>query len=82
MSANIYWEPLKTTRDRDLDVAAPSSFISAMRKAFGDGNEWTFDESSVSTLEGMAAAYGYPNPYYELLSLLAKHDRIRIWAEY
>lgn len=82
MSANVYWEPIKPTKNRDLDVSAPSSFIDAMKRAFDEG-PWELNQSSVSKVEGMAAAYHFkPNPYDEILTLLAKHERIRIWAEY
>ncbi len=53
MGCNIVWTPRKS--DRQLGVDARSTFVEAMRKAFGE-SPWHITISHQGILKGMAAA--------------------------
>jgi hypothetical protein len=82
MSANIYWQAVK---GRDLDVSAPSSFLEAMRKAFGDGQKWELSGRHLEKLSGMAAIFSgsdNDNPYLTIIDAISEHGLILVWAEW
>lgn len=78
MGATIYWEPIKGTV---LDVAWRSTFIDAMRKAFGD-SPWLLTAEQVAILEGMAAMTNDAKPLRDLIDAIHQHGRIRVWPEW
>ena len=85
MSANIYYRVLPC-KNRDIDVSAPSSFIEAMRRAFGE-HPWILDSDSLGTLRGLAAGYGAgKNPYDDVISKIERVDgefnTIEVWPEW
>lgn len=87
MSASICWRALPTN-NKTLDVAAPSSFITAMSRAFQYEPPWTLGEGDLPMLRGMAAAHGgsdRDNPFEQLIHLIDDGDHprtIEVWAQY
>lgn len=87
MSASICWRALPTT-NQTLDVAAPSSFLAAMTRAFQSGAPWTLGEGDLPVLRGMAAAHGgshRDNPFEQLIHLIddgGSPRTIEVWAQY
>jgi hypothetical protein len=83
MTANIYWEKIDP-KPKDLGVGAPSSFIDSLKKA-GLGFPCELDHKAVPVLAGMAAMWEHKNstnPYAELVEIINKNGRIKVWAEY
>lgn len=93
MSANIYFRvaaPKQEARPKANaleTVMAPESFLSAMRRAFGEGeNCWVLSVEDIPVIRGMAAAR--LSGAEELLRKLETLDSegllggLEIWAEY
>lgn len=90
MSANIYWEPSKST-GKELYTLSPSSFLASLeaigwsRDADSSG---LLDERHLKALRGMAHLYNDrepnpdKNPYSQLVKAVEKHGEVRVWAEY
>ncbi len=85
MSATIYWRALPTT-NKTLPVNAPSSFITAMERAFNRAPPWTVGVVDLPILRGMAAAFGgndRDNPFETMVGLIENGDRtIEVWPQY
>lgn len=87
MSASIHWRPLETENAR-IDVWAPSSFLSSMKRAFGYEAPWRLGESDIAVLRGMAATHDNGeknNPYLEMIRKIENDGeprRIEVWPEY
>ena len=87
MSANVYWRPTNTTR-HSLDVSTPSSFLSALRRAFDRDGPWELGNSDIPVLRGMAAACGenhFDNPYQRMIDAIENDgnpQNIIVWSEY
>ena len=80
MSANIYWVP--TSKKRDFNVSAPSSFVSAIERCFGSLPR-TFDYKDLEILKGMAAVYSYDeNPFENLIRLIEDHEEVELSVAY
>ena len=74
------WRPTKGAQS--LGVAAPSSFLQAMSRAFG-GPPFKLAEEHLSILDAMAGVYSHPdNPYSKVAEIIRQHGEIEIWAEY
>lgn len=82
MSANLWYRKIATKRVQ-LEVMAPSSFISSMRVVFGEP-PWRLDDGAKPTLRGMAAVWNSTdrNPYNELIGAITDNVEIEIWAEH
>lgn len=81
MSASIYYQPVKGTH---LGIGAPSSFIAAMTRAFGNA-PWTLTDRDYHTLKGLAAGLESDDQraaVEELAGAAVKHGELRVWAEY
>lgn len=76
MGASIYWRP--TNRGRNLSVGAWSSFLDALRKAFGE-LPVKLSEKDLPTLRGMAAVDG---EFGRLVALIEENGEIEIYAEW
>ena len=78
MSASVYWDYVKS--GHSLGVSAPSSFIAAMTRVFGEP-PWTLDSSDVSILRGMASVSENPS-YAKLLELLTTGEDtgLTVWV--
>ena len=83
MSANIHWKPFTPDSSKTLAQAgAPSHFIEAMKKAFGNF-PCTVGQNEIEKLKGMAATdRDDNNPFQEIIDLLEHHEAIYLWAEY
>jgi hypothetical protein len=82
MSANIYWKPASPKGGHIIRVDAPSTFMEAMKRAFGSF-PCTLEQNDVGKLEGMAAMLrsDIHNPYIELINLLDIHKTIDLWDQ-
>ena len=79
MSATIYWQPLSCKTDT-IAVMAPSAFIEAMRRAFGEPT-WVLNKHNLDTLTGMEAVWKSEpewNPFTQLIKHIKTHDAIEI----
>ena len=84
MSATLYFQPVK---GKALRIGAPSSFMSALDRAFKYSQPWTIEASShdIAILEGLRAGLDdleQRAAINELLKALEDHTDIRVWAEY
>ncbi len=79
MSASIKWKVVKND-GKYLNVGAPSSFIDAMKSAFGNF-PCRIGPSEVATLRGMAAA-SRDSAYERLIEAIEEDTTIEVWAEY
>jgi hypothetical protein len=87
MSATIYWRRVSNS-NKTLPVSAPSSFITAMERAFGAG-PWIMSGDCLQTLRGMSACYGGPdreNPFDAMIRLIDQENgttqAIEVWTVY
>lgn len=86
VSASIYWRPLETA-NAHIDVAAPSSFVLAMTKAFGEA-PWRLGLDQCATLTGMAAMCSdgaRTNPFEAMMEKIQNNGEprtIEVWPEY
>ena len=82
MSASIYYQPVK---GKLLPIGAPSSWMGAMRRAFGCDPPWTITDHDYHVLHGLAAGLSstdQQNACNELAEAAMQHGEIRVWAEY
>lgn len=82
MSATIYYQPVK---GKALSIGAPSSFTSALDRAFGRSPDRILNEYDVPTLRGIAAGFDSEDQRAaidELIEAIQKHAAVRLWAEY
>lgn len=81
MSASIHYRKVSKS-NKYLDVAAPSFFVTAMSKAFGNF-PWRLTPSNLQILKGMAAAItDHPNPFEQLIDIIGDDNEIEVWPEY
>lgn len=81
MSAAVMYQPVKGKR---LDIGAPSSFLTALERAFGPGY-WTLTDRDYHTLKGLAAGLDSDDERAacnELAEAVMECGEIRVWAEY
>lgn len=81
MSATVMYQPVK---GKSLDIGAPSSFLSALERAFGN-RPWTLSGGDYHTLMGLAAGLGSDDQRAaceQLAKAVQDHGEIRVWAEY
>ena len=81
MSATVVYQPIK---GKALDVGAPSSFVGALERAFGQ-RPWTLTDRDYYTLQGLAAgldSIDQREAVEELAEAVRQHGEIRVWAEY
>jgi hypothetical protein len=83
MGATIFYRQVKPQDNTSLGVDAPSSFIEAMEKAFGD-KPWRLTEEDVQVLKGMAAVYdGYSeHPFKDLIKAVERLGVVEVWPEW
>ena len=83
MTANIHWTPEEQSSEI-LDVCQPSSFISAMDRAFGD-SPWVLAQKDLDRLQGMNCVCDRESSaakeYQKLIELVVRHGAIRVWPE-
>jgi len=75
------YQPVKGTA---LKIGAPSSFLEALERAFGQGY-WTFCDRDYHMLSGLAAgleSLDQRAAIHEIAEMVMKHGEIRVWAEY
>lgn len=80
MSATIYYRPVGPVKQA-LDIWAPSTFISAIERAFGPLPQ-RLSAADIPTLRGMAATAEAHNPYADIVAKIELYGEIEIWAEY
>lgn len=82
MSANVYWRPIRS--GKELDVNAPSSFLAGLTEAFGDlPIKMKCDVNTMATIRGMLLKdKGENDAYVGILRALNDHGEIEIFAEY
>ena len=81
MSANIYWEAINPN-PKSLYVMAPSWFMECLERA-DMGLPYTFGESDIPTLRGLAATMKDDrNPFKELIEAIEKNGEVNVWYEY
>jgi hypothetical protein len=81
VSASIYYQPVK---GKHLSIGAPSSFIAAMTRAFGN-YPWTLTDRDYHKLLGLAAGLDSDDQraaVEELAEAAMASGEIRVWAEY
>ena len=81
MSASIYYQPVKGIC---LQMGAKSSFMEAMRRAFGP-EPWSLGERDYHTLVGMATGLSdedHRAAADSLANAINEFSEIRVWAEY
>ncbi|HEV3272485.1 MAG TPA: hypothetical protein VGZ93_09930 [Candidatus Methylacidiphilales bacterium] len=82
MSATIYWRPV-AKRMSYIDTDAPSSFIEALREAFGRDLPAKFAGEDIPVLKGMAAAdRGQRKAYEGMIKAIEEFGIVELWAEY
>ena len=82
MSATIYYQAGK---GKALDVGAPSSFMGALRRAFGHDGPWTLTDHDYYVLHGLAAGLSSEDQQRacdELAEAAMRYGEIRVWPEY
>jgi|DEB0MinimDraft_4_1074332.scaffolds.fasta_scaffold335292_1 hypothetical protein len=79
MSAEIHYEPVKTTKRLKCDT--PLTIIEKLQEAFGASFPMTLDKDDLSILRGMAIASG--DVFYEaVMDAISKHGEIRLSVKY
>ena len=85
MGATIFYRVVERSND-SLSVSTPSSFVSAMERAFGS-QPWKLDEKDLATLRGMEAttatgSLSEVNPFQQIINLIEDGKSIEVWPEY
>lgn len=82
MSANIYWRRVAKS-NKSFDIGAPSSFLQAMGRAFGDSFPMRLGREHLPTLHGLeCASEGMYETYHQIIEAIETNDEIEIWPEY
>lgn len=77
------WQPT-SERWHDVTPGGRSAFVEALRRMFGDGNEWVLSSDECRTLEAAALATEgeTAESFQALATAVVEHGAIRVRVEY